>query len=44
VFEFDLPEGKEVLDLLLARGRGDVLDVNSVGRHDGLMLGVAVCR
>jgi hypothetical protein len=30
-----LPEGEEILDLLLAGGGADVLDVNGVGRHDG---------
>ena len=33
--EFDLPEGEEVLDFLLAGGGADVLDVDGVGRHDG---------
>ena len=30
----NIPEGEEVLDLLLARRRGNVLDVDSVGGHD----------
>jgi hypothetical protein len=33
--ELDLPEGEEILDLLLAGGGADVFDVNGVGRHDG---------
>jgi len=33
--DLDLPEGEEILDLLLAGGGADVLDVDGVGRHDG---------
>jgi hypothetical protein len=33
--ELSLPEGEEILDLLLAGGGANVLDVNGVGRHDG---------
>lgn len=33
--ELDLPEGEEILDLLLAGRGANVLDVDGVGRHDG---------
>jgi hypothetical protein len=33
VMECNLPEREEILDLLLARGGADVLDVNGICRH-----------